>query len=167
MMNIYLNGPINSGKTTVARLLVKNLSRGVHVEVDDLPHPPALTLDQAIPLLLQDAAWLARTWVERGFFPVISWPISPEHHRWLVGQLDSLQQPIRTYTLSPRLEVALKNRGGRELSPWERERIAYHYVTGVARPPFGQIIDNSDLSPEQAAQRILDEVRSFTAARPG
>jgi hypothetical protein len=166
-MIIYLNGPINSGKTTVARLLVKNLSRGVHIEVDDLPHPPTLTLDQAIPLLLQDAAWLARTWVERGFSPVLSWPISPEHHQWLVGNLGNLKQPIHTYTLSPRLEVALNNRGGRELTPWERERIACHYAMGVARPPFGQIIDNSGLSPEQVAQRILDEVRSLSVAHPG
>ena len=63
------------------------------------------------------------------------------------------------FTLSPSLEVATSDRG-RGMNDWEFERIKYHYDTGVANPKFGEIIDSTDMSLEQAVDKIIDIVRN-------
>src|SRR5262245_14252670 len=106
-MVIYLNGSINSGKSTIARLIISRIPQTVHIEVDDLRHiADCLTLEEAIPFCLEDAILLTRHWVARGFNVVVSWPISEQHHRQFVRALDGTGIPFHTFTLSPRLEVA-------------------------------------------------------------
>jgi hypothetical protein len=155
-MVIYLNGSINSGKTTVAKLLASRLPRTVHIEVDDLRNFAAcLSLEEAIPFCLEDALALTRGWVGRGFNVVVSWPISePDHQRFVQG-LGNTGVPIYTFTLGPPLEVALSDRGGRSLSVRERERVAQMYAAGMPEPSFGVVIDNSGQSPEETAEEII------------
>jgi len=56
-MNVFLDGPINVGKSTVGALLAGGLS-----------------LKQVISFALADAAELTNLWVGRGFHIVVSWP---------------------------------------------------------------------------------------------
>ena len=160
---IYLNGSINSGKSTIARLLADRLPRTIHIEVDDLRHfADCLTLDEAIPFSLEDAIALTRRWVERGFNVVVCWPISEAHHRQFAQALAEIRVPIYTFTLSPTLEVALSDRGGRQLTERERQRIAQLYAAGIHTPTFGFVIDNSDQSPEQTVEQLLRAVQLAT-----
>jgi hypothetical protein len=155
-MVIYLNGSINSGKTTVAMLIASRIPKTVHIEVDDLHNfADCLTLEEAIPFCLEDAITLTRRWVERGFNVVVSWPISEQDHLQFVRELDETGVPFYTFTLSPGVEVALSDRGGRKLSEWERNRIAHLYAIGIHKPSFGVVIDNSDQSPEETAEKII------------
>ena len=162
-MVIYLNGSINSGKSTIAKLIVSRLPQTVHIEVDDLRHfADCLTLEAAIPFCLEDAISLTRRWVERGFNVVVSWPISEPHHRQFVRALAETCAPFHTFTLSPQREVALSDRGGRQLTDRERHRIRQLYATGIHTPTFGVVIDNSHQSPEAKAEEILTAVQLAT-----
>jgi hypothetical protein len=160
-MVIYLNGSINAGKTTVAKLLADMIPCAVLIEVDDLPAPRKMPLETSIKALLRDAADVARNWHQRGFHPIVVWPISHEDHAEFTARLGSAGASVLTITLAPKREIALTNRGNGELTDWERERIQYHYEIGIHRPSFGKIIDNTGESPRQTANRIIDMVHAM------
>lgn len=69
-------------------------------------------------------------------------------------EIDTNEQYV--ITLAPRLEVAQSQRGDRELTEWELQRIKYHYDTGIASPNFGYVVDNSDMSAEETASTIIN-----------
>jgi cytidylate kinase len=74
-MIIFLDGPINAGKSTVGAILAGQMRQAVHIEVDCLRHfTGGFSLEQAIPFALADAAELANAWVKRGFHVIVSWP---------------------------------------------------------------------------------------------
>jgi hypothetical protein len=139
-MVIYLNGSINAGKTTVANLLAEMIPCAVLIEIDDLPAPRKMPLELSIKPLLRDAADLARNWHQRGFPPIVVWPISQEDLAEFTARLGSAGASVLTITLAPKCEIAMTNRGNRELTDWERERIQYHYSIGIHRPSFGKIV---------------------------
>jgi hypothetical protein len=72
--------------------------------------------------------------------------------------LKDLDEKIFVFTLAPKLDKVLTNRGARELDDAERERIKHHYNIGIANPTFGEIIDNSEQTPEETAKFILNKI---------
>ena len=62
------------------------------------------------------------------------------------------------FTLAPKLETILTNRGSRELNDLERERIKHHYDIGIHNPSFGIIIDNTNQTPEETTKDILAKI---------
>ena len=158
-MILLLNGSINAGKTTVSKQIVQMLPRTAHVEVDDLREfVRFLPLLEAIPLNLANAVAVTRNFARFGLNVVISCPLRQEDYDYLVRELTPLGIPIYAVTLSPKLAVALTNRGTRELTEWELQRIPYHYETGISAPPFGIILDNTDQTPEETAGHILNQL---------
>lgn len=154
-MIIWLDGPINAGKTTVATRLAALRPRTIHIEVDELRHfADCLTLEECSPFCIEDSAALSRRWLDRGFDVVLSWPVSIEN-------LDRFQQQVpetvHVFTLLPRKEVALSKREDRELSETERARIEYMYSAMFSRPA-GTVIDNSDQSVEKTVERIIRDI---------
>lgn len=155
-MIIFINGSINSGKSTVARLLVERIPNTALLEIDTLRDMVSwMSLEDSIPLNLKNAVSLIKNFVYEGLNVVVPYPLSEENHSFLMDELDSVSVPIHSVTLSPSLENALSNRGIRSLSDTERERIKYHYESGITRPTFGIIIDNSHQTPEETVQEIL------------
>ena len=78
---ILLNGPINAGKTTVAREITALLPNTAHVEVDVLGEfVPFLSLAEAIPINLENAAAVTRNLVRRGFNVVLTYPLGQADH---------------------------------------------------------------------------------------
>ncbi len=73
----------------------------------------------------------------------------------MTAQLADIDCPKFFFTLAPRLEKALTNRGTRELDDAEKDRIKHHYNIGITSPKFGEIIDNSDMTPEETSERIF------------
>ncbi len=61
------------------------------------------------------------------------------------------------FTLEPSLAIAHSDRG-RGLNDWESARIKYHYDTGITSPKFGVVIDTSDMTLEQVADKVLQIV---------
>jgi len=154
-MIIFLNGSINSGKSTIAKLLAKKLGNSAIVEIDSLrDFIDWMPLDESIPINLENAVAVAKVFVKNNLNVIIPYPLDKENYNYLASELDGLH----VFTLNPRLEVAFKDRGLRKLTQWEKERIKYHYSIGINNPDFGIIIDNSDETEEQTANKILSKI---------
>jgi hypothetical protein len=69
-----------------------------------------------------------------------------------------MKTKIYFFTLAPRMDIALKNKGERQLQDSEKERIKFHYEIGIQKPTFGEIIDNSGQTPRETAEKILSTV---------
>jgi hypothetical protein len=156
---IFLNGSINAGKSTVAKILAQKLSRVAIVEIDLLHEMIKwMPIDKAVPINLENAVSIIRNFVGKGMDVVVPYPLSDRNYAYMVEALKDIDAEIHVFTLAPSLEKALSNRGDRKLDDAERNRIKYHYDVGINNPSFGEIIDNSELSPEETAQLILSKI---------
>ena len=154
-MVIYINGAINSGKSTVGRLLAGALPRTVHIEVDDLRHfADCLSLSEAIPYCHEDTMTLTRSWLSRGFNVVVTWPVSERMYAVFERETARIGGPIHMVTLRPSLEIALSDRGQRQLSDGERARIREQYRSPHIDPGLGEVIDNGGQTPEETLAAI-------------
>lgn len=154
-MIIFLSGSINSGKTTIAGLLKKQFPRSAHIEVDTIHDMyDWMPLEDAIPLNLKNALSLTQNFIEEKIDVIITYPLSRDEYEFFNKNLP-LEIQRFFFTLNPRLDHALTNRGSRELTEWEIERIKYHYKTGVNNPGFGITIDNTMQTPEETLSDIL------------
>ncbi len=158
-MIIFLNGPINAGKTTVAKILAKKLSNVALVEIDAFHDMIKwMPIDQAVPINLRNAVSVIRNFSKSGLSVIVPYPLSEKNHDHVMGELKDLDAKIYVFTLAPKLEKVLINRGTRDLDDWERDRIKHHYDIGIHSPSFGEVIDNSEQTPEQTAEYILAKI---------
>lgn len=161
-MIIFLNGSINSGKSTVSKLIAKELPNTALIEIDALREMISwMSLDQSIPLNLENAVSIITNFAERNLNIVIPYPLSQKNYDFMIENLKDLNADIRVFTLAPQLEKVLTNRGTRELDDWERERIKHHYIIGIPNPSFGEIIDNSNQTPEETVKYILSRLNEL------
>ncbi len=160
-MIIFLNGSINASKTTVAKILAQKLPNVALVEIDALHHMiDWMPIDQAVPINLENAVSVIRCFSKGGLDSIVPYPLSHDDYSWLMNELKDIDTNIHVFTLAPKLEIALTNRGTRELEDRERERIRHHYRIGIQSPSFGEVIDNSEQSPEDTANYILTKLDS-------
>lgn len=158
-MIIFLNGSINAGKTTVAKILAKKILNTALVEVDALREMISwMPIDQAVPINLKNAVSIIKNFVNKKFNVIVPYPLSQGNYDYVINELKDLDTKIYFFTLTPKLEKILTNRGERELNDWERERIKHHYGVGINNPSFGIIIDNTDQKPEETVEEILKKV---------
>jgi hypothetical protein len=156
-MIIFINGSINSGKSTIAKLLAESLGNTANIEVDKIRNfVDFMPLEQSIPINLKNTVDLIKNFVENGLNVVIPYPLSQKNYEYFVDKLKDIDTKIWVFTLAPKLEKVLLNRGNRELDEWEISRIKHHYEVGIHNPSFGEIIDNSDQLPEETTKIILD-----------
>lgn len=154
-MIIFLSGSINSGKTTIAGLLKNEFPRTAHIEVDTIHEMYEwMPLEEAIPLNLKNTLSLTLNLLKEDMNVIISYPLSRDEYEFFNKHLPLDVQRF-FFTLNPRLDHALTNRGTRELTGWEIQRIKHHYVTGINNPGFGITIDNTMQTPEETLSDIL------------
>ena len=159
MLNI--NGPINSGKTTVSKILVSLLSNATFIEVDELMSDEEET---KLGLSMQDG-WAERQRrldeklltlkQSRKYETVIfAYPISESSYKRWSSMVDENTRFLNI-TLTPSLEECLKNRGMRELNSWEKNRIREIYEEGCQNRPYSDfIINNDNQIPQETAEII-------------
>ena len=158
-MILLINGSINAGKTTVSQQIVQMLPRTAHVEVDDLSDfVEWMPLLESVPLNLANTAAITRNFVAFGLNVVISTPLFQDGYDYLTRELTPLGVPVHCVTLNPGMAAALTNRGTRELTEWELQRIPQLYAEGVHSPSFGITIDNASQTPEETARQILSSL---------
>jgi adenylate kinase family enzyme len=158
-MIIFLNGSINSGKSTVAKLLVKELPKTALVEIDAFHEMIEwMPIDEAIPLNLENALTVIRNFIARDLNVIVPYPLSQKNYDFFIAGLKDLNIETHVFTLAPKLEKVLTNRGTRELTDWERQRIQHHYDVGIHKPNFGEIIDNTNQTPEETVKLILIKI---------
>jgi len=159
-MIIFINGSINSGKSTVTKLLARELPNTALIEIDVLREMIEwMPLEKAIPLNLENAVSLIRNFAKRNLNVIVPYPMSLKNYDYMMASLGDLGVMISVFTLAPKLEKVLTNRGTRELTDWERQRIQHHYDTDIHKPNFGEIIDNTEQTPEETVKIILNKIK--------
>ena len=167
MILLNINGPINSGKTTVSRILEKKLPDSLFIEVDNL-----LSEDEAEKLgLSMCEAWqesvnrlerliLREKKSQKHRVVFFAYPIGREYYeRWKSYEDENTR--FINITLSPSKEECLR-RGGDDMSQWEHDRILQMYEEGCHNPEFSDfILHNDDQTPEQTAQTVLDFLKNL------
>jgi uridine kinase len=155
-MIILINGSINSGKTTVSRLLVQKLERTAHIEVDSLREfIRFMPLKESIPTNLQNAGLVASNLLKKGINVVISYPLSKQNLDYLLEHIEKLDQEVFFFTLNPDLESITQNRGDRELDAEEVDRIRVQYGKGINKPDFGVVLDTTNMTAGKTADTIV------------
>ena len=158
-MIIFINGSINAGKSTVAKILARRISNTAVVEIDILREMINwMPIDQAVPINLENAVSVIRNLAKRNMNIVVPYPLSEDNYKYLINELEDINSEIYFFTLAPKLDKVLTNRGGRELSDSEQKRIKHHYDIGINNPAFGEIIDNSNQTPEETTNYILSKL---------
>ena len=162
MLLLNINGPINAGKTTVAKLLAQQLPGALFIEVDDLlsdEEQEELNLDfkGSIALRLERLDTTLQKLIAEGTHPLVifAYPLSASNHaRWSALQGHGVQ--LKYITLAPDLETCLTNRGTRELTAWETNRIQQMYDQGFQKPEHADlVINNTHQTPAETATQII------------
>ncbi|WP_341677098.1 hypothetical protein [Niveibacterium sp. SC-1] len=152
---VLLNGAVNAGKSTVARLLRERCQRLAHIEVDDLTDfADWMSLERKVPLGLVNACDVARNFLAEGVDVLLTYPLSDADFAFMRARLGAEIEPVGI-TLWCEPGRNRENRGTRVLSDWERERIGWMHANGVARPAFSLCIDTTRLTPEETAAAVI------------
>lgn len=160
-MIILINGSINAGKSTIAKILSGKLGNTAVVEIDALrDFISDVPLTDSIPINLENAVLVIKNFVAHGFNVVVPYPLSRKNYNFLSEGLLDLKSEMHVFTLAPSIEKALRDTEERKLSDWERERITHHYKIGIPNPDFGEVIDTTDQTPEETAGIILSKLGS-------
>lgn len=158
-MIIFLNGSINAGKSTVAKILAKEIENTALLEIDKFYEMIEwMPIDKAVPINLENVLSVIRNFVKREMSVIVPYPLSQKNYDFMMSGLKDLEIYIHIFTLAPKLEKTLTNRGTRELNEQEKERIKHHYNIGIPNPTFGEIIDNSDQTPQETSDYILSKI---------
>lgn len=164
MLIINVNGPINSGKSTVSKVLAASLENVLFIEVDDLLSDEeqddlGLGFWDGINLRLDRLdKYLEKEIQERNFDIIIfAYPLTQDsYNRW--QRLINSRSEFKSVTLAPDLDTCLKNRGTRSLTMQEINRIKDMYAESYHRPKCTDlIVNNTRQSPEETAQEIIDQ----------
>src|SRR5262249_33200378 len=102
---------------------------------------------------------VVRALAKRKFSVVVAYPLWNDDYDRLKTGLTDVNVPVRYFALNPSLEVALTNRGGREIGGWEVERIKELYAKGVNKPDFAESVDNSHMTAQEAAEYIYAKLK--------
>lgn len=161
-MIIFINGSINSGKSTVSKLLSNKIGNCAVLEIDELRNfIEWMPLEQSIPINWENAFLLIRNFVKNKINVIVPYPISQKNYERIINSLNDLKDDIHFFTLNPSLDIVSQDRGERKLDKWERERIKYHYSIGINNPTFGKIIDNSNQAPDETVEEIFSRIKNL------
>lgn len=162
---IHLNGPVNSGKSSVGQALAALVPGAAFVEGDAHGLPEALPAEQrwagALGRILQ------RIGESGGPCLVSAYPLDEAGYRRLRAACVARGAALSVVTLAPPLEVALGARGARVPDAAEQARIRAMYAEGYHRRAFSAVtIDNAGLAPEETARRVLAALAHAHGAAP-
>ena len=158
-MIIILNVSINSGKSTVAKILQEKIPHTAYVEVDELRRfIDWMDGEKAYPLSVENALLVTKNFVKKDLNVVFTYIIGEDDYKIVQEMLKDVSTNVFIFTFSPDINHTLTNRGSRELTEQELKRIQYHYDIGINNPSFGQIIDNTHQTPKETAEIILKAI---------
>jgi cytidylate kinase len=150
---VHINGSINSGKSTVGRVLAQTLADARFIDGDDHAAP------EHLPLPVQWAFALTR--IEEHIaaasfrYLVVAYPLEQADFERIDAACRKRRARLVVVTLSPPLEVVLSDRGARVLTHEERERIVEMYAQGYQSRSFSDIVlDNAGMSAEETVACI-------------
>ena len=158
-MIVLLNGCINSGKTTVAKSIVERSIGFAHIEVDALrDFVRWMPLEETIELNIKNAIAVAMNFHKNNINSVISYPLSEENFNYINELLLDSSIEVHAVALYPGIDKLRTNRGMRELTEWEVQRVDVLHEMGLSKPCFGTVIDNSEQTIEETTDSVLQIV---------
>ena len=97
-MIIFINGSINSGKSTIAKRLSEKIPNSIVLEIDVLrDFIKFVSLDKAIPINLENAVSLTKNFINHNFSVIIPYPLSK---KIIIFSLKALGMSKKKYTHS-------------------------------------------------------------------
>ncbi|MGC2961337.1 shikimate kinase [Paraburkholderia graminis] len=156
---VQINGPINSGKSTVGRSLAAMLPDARFIDGDD--HGAAATLARSEQWAIAIARIECEIETADYRYLVVTYPINHSEFERLLAACGRRSAQFVVVTLNPPLATALSDRGSRKLTAWEKKRIVEMYKEGYHARPFScLLIDTSCRSPQDCARAIANHVAS-------
>ncbi len=153
-MIIFINGSINAGKSTIAKMLASKIPNTANVEIDIFyKFIHWLEIDKAVSINLKNAVLVINNFAKHGYNVVVPYPLSQNNYEYLKKELDDNE--LYFFTLSPDIKKAQNDTSDRKLTEWDRDHIQYHYNIGISKPDFGKIIDNTNQTPEETTEEII------------
>jgi len=161
---IHINGPINSGKSSVGHALAGLLPGAVFIDGDDHDAP------ENAPLTVRIQAALRRIETQiteaTGDYLVVAYPLDQANYDQLRAASERRGARFLVLTLAPPLEVALSDRRARRLTPGERARIIEMYEEEYQSRPFSDaMLDTAGRTPEQSAKQAAEVVLAIGYVR--
>ena len=102
IMVLFINGSINSGKSTVSKLLAAKIPNSAIIEIDALRGMIEwMPIDQAIPINLENAISIIKNLTHHGISCIIPYPLSQKNYEYVTANLSELGADIRFITLAP------------------------------------------------------------------
>ncbi|GAB2535554.1 AAA family ATPase [Gracilibacillus alcaliphilus] len=166
-VGIYIiTGIMASGKSTVAQLLAEKLEKSVHLHGDIYrkmivngqeemaPDPSEEALKQLL-LRYRLTAAAAETYYRAGFTVVVQDNYLGKEAYYFLQQFQT--KSLYFITLNPNLETVIdreKERNKTGYHTWEVQPL--HQVLMEENPRIGLWIDNSDLTPEETVDAIIE-----------
>lgn len=156
---LIISWPINSGKTTISTLLAEQLPDAAHIKGDEIRHfITHKTIEEALPLTLANIVSIAHNFLHTWFTPIIDLTLSLMDYEYISHHLTDKSGHIDAFILSPPRNTALQNRGNRELTDREKERIDYLYDHRYHDPWFWVRIDNSEQTAQETTNQIIQSI---------
>jgi 2-phosphoglycerate kinase len=163
---VIISGPSGAGKSATAESLCERYDRTVHIETDDFfgwirmgyLRPWIAGSDRQNQMVTRAVARAATAYAHELYAVFIDGVIGPHLLPLYVEELKAAGVPIHFLVLMPRLEQTFARVDGREARlnmPEEAHRGLYEQFAGYGAFA-GMMIDNSDLTADQTADRVMD-----------
>jgi hypothetical protein len=104
---------------------------------------------------MENAVAVARNFLRAGLDVILSYPLSRSDYGFVRSRFEDVDAECIAITLYADRSVGKTNRGCRELTEWERNRIDWMHDHGLARPGIGPLIDTTRLTVEETVAEVL------------
>ncbi len=164
---VIISGPPGAGKSTVAESLCGRYDRTVHLKTDELyasirmgyTKPWLPESDRQNRMVTRAAARAAVAFAQELYAVFVDGVISPSLLAIYVEELREAHVPVHLAVLLPSLEETVRRGVSREETlrvPEDKLREAHQRFTAYGASSGGCLIDNSALSADETADRIMD-----------
>ena len=159
---ISISGSIHAGKTTVSRILAKDLWDAAYLDGDminslvKLRNPELEILDKRLPKAHGMIAEIIKASLADGRDVIVDYPLSDKTRSEILNDLEGIDVDAYWFLLQPDINKVLAGSKTRpDLSEWELSRIKYHYDGDIGWTEMAVVIDSTNQTPEETADAII------------